>query len=225
MERIKLSNGLVAFGGAKGVGKTRFLLKLANYLAKTGKVLFVSYSDYKERLEHVIKGIDGTINSNLELNTHLGYYCVESFLELIEYIEEGDFKTVIIDNAECYSLNPAGTFSYPGKDGVVDALLFISNRLKVRVMFTSYLVSNSFTEDYSSPTLNNFIWSREIVNQCEQIYVFYRPTMYGFKFDEEGTPIDDNLELISLKNEEHNEHKIIYPNSEFKFFNQVESQI
>lgn len=225
MERIKLSAGLIAFGGAKGVGKTRFMLKLANFLAKTEKLLFVSYTDYNERLEHVLKGIDGTINTNLELNTYLGYYCVESFLELIEYIEEGGFKTVIIDNAECYSLNPNGTFSYPGKDGVVDALLFISNRLKVRVMFTTYLVSNSFTEDYSSPTLNSFIWSREIVNQCEQIYVFYRPAICGLKFDEEGIPIEDNLELISLKNEDHNEHKIIYANSEFKILNQVDTQI
>lgn len=39
---------------------------------------------------------------------------MESFLELIKYIEDGDFKTVIIDNAECYSLNLTGIFSHPG---------------------------------------------------------------------------------------------------------------
>lgn len=73
MEQIKLSNGLIAFGGAKGAGKTRFMLKLANYIAKTEKVLFVSYQDYAEKLEHILKRIDTQIRSNLELNTTLGY--------------------------------------------------------------------------------------------------------------------------------------------------------
>ena len=220
MYRIKLSKGLIAFGGAKGVGKTRFMLKLANHLALTEKVLFVSYTDYKERLEHILKGIDGQINPNLEVNTTLGFYCVESFLELIEYIEDYCFKTVIIDNMECYSLNPTGTFSYPGKDGLVNSLLFITNYLKVRILFTTYLVSNSFHDDYSSPSLNSFIWSREIINQCEQIFALHRPVLYGITENSEGNPIKDYIELISLKNEEHREFKITFSNMENRFFDQ-----
>jgi len=220
MYRIKLSKGLIAFGGAKGVGKTRFMLKLANHLALTEKVLFVSYTDYKERLEHILKGIDDQINPNLEVNTTLGFYCVESFLELIEYIEDYCFKTVIIDNMECYSLNPTGTFSYPGKDGLVNSLLFITNYLKVRILFTTYLVSNSFHDDYSSPSLNSFIWSREIINQCEQIFALHRPVLYGITENSEGYPIKDYIELISLKNEEHREFRITFSNMENRFFDQ-----
>jgi hypothetical protein len=218
MNRIKLSKGLIAFGGDRAAGKTRFLLKLANHLALTENVLFVSYTDYTERLEHILMGIDGKINPNLELNTTLGYYCVESFIELIEHIEYGKFSTVIIDNVEHYSLSPAGTFSYPGKDGIVDALLFISNRIKVRVVFSTRLVSNNLTDDFSTPTLQSFIWSREIINQCEQIFVIHRPTIYGVVMDAEDLLYKDHIELVSLKNEEHTEYSIKFTNEEYRFF-------
>jgi hypothetical protein len=219
MNRLKLSNGLIVFGGDRGAGKTRFLLKLANYLALSEKVLFVSYTDYTERLEHILQGIDGIINPNLELNTTLGYYCVDSFIELIEHIEDGEFTTVIIDDVEHYSLSPAGTFSYPGKDGIVDALLFISTRIKVRVVFSTRLVSNYLDDAFSAPTLQNFIWSREIINQCEQIYAIHRPTLYGIVEDkEEGFFYKDRIEVVSLKNETHELESIRFSNADYRFF-------
>ena len=121
---------------------------------------------------------------------------------------------------ECYSLNPNGTFSYPGKDGLVNSLLFISNYLKVRVMFTTYLVSNSFHDDYSTPSLNSFIWSREIINQCEQIFALHRPILYGIIEDSEGKQTNDYIEVISLKNDENREFKLTYSNMENRFFDQ-----
>ena len=218
MNRLKLSNGLIAFGGDRGVGKTRFLLKLANHLAFNEKVLFVSYTDYTQRLEHILKGIDGAINPNLELNTTLGYYCVESFIEFIEYIEDGGFTTVIIDDVEHYSLSPAGTFSYPGKDGIVDALLFISHRIKVRVVFSIRLVSNYLDDAISAPTLQNFIWSREIINQCSQIYAFYRPSLNGIIEDDMGVIYQEQIDVISLKNETHSPESIRFSNADYRFF-------
>ena len=219
MDQLKLSNGLIAFGGDRAVGKTRFLLKLANHLALTEKVLFVSYTDYTERLEHTLRGIDENINPNLELNTTLGYYCVESFIELIEHIEEGAFTTVIIDDVEQYSLSPTGSLSYPGKDGIVDALLFICNRIKVRVVFSTRLVSNYLDDVYTAPNLQNFIWSREIINQCKQIFVIHRPTLYGIVLDEEeGFFYKDRIKVVSLKNETHSPESIRYDNADYRFF-------
>ncbi len=218
MDRLKLSNGLIAFGGDRAVGKTRFLLKLANPLALTEKVLFVSYTDYTERLEHILRGVDGNINPNLEINTTHGYYCVESFIELIEYIEDGEFTTVIIADVEHYSLSPAGNFSYPGKDGIVDALLFISSRINARVLFSTRLVSNYLDDAFSAPTLQNFIWSREIINQCEQIYAFYRPSLNRIIEDDEGAIYQDRIEVISLRNAGHNPESIRFNNEDYRFF-------
>lgn len=218
MNRIKLSNGLIAFGGDRAVGKTRFLLKLANHLASAERVLFVSYADYTERLEYTLKSIDGFISRNLELNTTLGYYYVESFIELFEYIEYGKFTTVIIDNVEHYSLLPAGRFSYPGREGIVDALLFIRNKLNVRVIFSTRIISTDLSDDFSEPTLQNFIWPSDIINQCDQIYAIYRPNLYRH-FKKPKTPFhNERIVVISLKNEDHKNESIEFRNEDYWLF-------
>lgn len=109
MNRLKLS-GLVSFGGAKGIGKTRFLLKLANSIANKEKVLFLSWQDCKENLSNIIHSIDGSVHPNLNINTSLNYFNVGTFLEIIEIIQKKKYTIIFIDDIENFTQNDYSDF-------------------------------------------------------------------------------------------------------------------
>jgi hypothetical protein len=215
MERIKFTNGLIAFAGAKGEGKTRFMLKYANFLAKSERVLFLCYQDYSERLQHILKSIDGEIQKNLQIDSSMEFYTVESFIRLIEFINEEGVKTIIIDSIEDYS-----PMQHPyNANEVVNSLMFMANHTKARVIFTLNLHENFNVEKNSTrPNLSDFIWPRAIVNQCTQIFSLFRPAFHGLTVDEDNNALFDCIELHSLKNEEHKHFVMEFDNKVINLF-------
>lgn len=215
MDRIKISNGVIAVAGAKGEGKTRFMLKYANFLAKKERVLFLCYQDYSERLKHILTCIDGEICNNLQINTHLEFYTVESFINLVEYIKKEGFNTVIIDSIETYS-----PLQQPyNANEVVNSLIFIVKQTQARVIFTINLHENfNVGNSVSRPNLSDFIWPRAIINQCSQIYAIFRPAYHGLTVDEDDNMLFDSIELHSLKNEMHKHYVIEYDNKDLNLF-------
>ena len=214
MERIKLSKGLIALGGEIKVGKTRFALKFANHLAKKEKVLFISYQDYKERLWKMLEDMNDIPEKKLEINTSFEKLRVWSFLEMIDYIKRNEFTTVFIDDVDGF--NPRGDedFGEVERIATIDALHFLAEHLKIRIILTVCLSYYLVLYNTNKPELRKFFnWSVNIVNTCSQIYGFYRPAAYDLREDECGNSIVDRIELISLKNEEHQEETIVFDDS------------
>ncbi len=216
MDRLKLSSGLIAFGGEKGIGKTRFALKLGNHLARAEKVLFLSYQDYSEKLITDIREMDGFISDNLEVNTSMDYYGVGSFLEIIKYVEAGDFRTVIIDDLFSFNRDQFYEFDDHGRDAAVDALLYLVTQLKIRLVFNIDIHSS---HQNHTPRIRDFNWSRKIINDCAQIIALYRPSVLGFTDDEVGEPLKDLIEIYNLKNENHQEEVIQFDDREIRIYN------
>jgi hypothetical protein len=212
MNRIILPKGLIAFGGSEGIGKTRFTLKLANFLAENEKVLYISYQDYKEKLYDIIIEMDSQINENLEVNTSFDYFNVGSFLEMIKYIEMQKITTLFIDDLDCLGRNKFSEFNENEKDSTIDGLLYLSKHLNISVVF-NLILSKSYVSHYfgergirvDKPRMRDFDWSRKIVNDCSQIYALHRPAFFGLSQDEDGNSLIDSIEILSLKNENHKE--------------------
>jgi hypothetical protein len=216
MDRIKLSNGVITLGGTQGVGKTRFALKLANHLALNEKVLFISYQDYKEKLISIVTELDGHIQENLEINTSFKYCNLMTFLDVYDYVEKYNFTTIFIDDIDWFNEGIRSLTDQYYKEASIKALLFLSRKLNVRVVFTL-----SIKERYDFPvesSVRNFSWSRSLVNECFQIYVLYRPYFYGYAVDQHGECLVDQIRVITVKNENHKEETIILDNSELKIY-------
>src|SRR6056297_2614543 len=97
MNHIKLSKGLILLSGMKGIGKTRFSLKLGNFIAQKEKVLYLSFDDYKVKLQLLLRQMDTVVNKNFEINSCLDEFCIETYLEILKLIEEKNYSTIIIN--------------------------------------------------------------------------------------------------------------------------------
>ncbi|HKJ44137.1 MAG TPA: hypothetical protein VKA27_18715 [Sunxiuqinia sp.] len=217
MDQLNLSRGLIAFGGQEGIGKTRFTLKLANFLAQKEKVLFLSYQDYSEKLITDIRNMDDFIAENLEVNTSMDYYGVGNFLEIIKYVESTGFKTVIIDDIESFNRDQFHEFDDQGRDAAIEALLYLTKQLKIRLIFIIDIYSSHRNH---TPRIRDFNWSRKIINDCSQILAIYRPVYYGITEDENGDSLKDLIEIYNLKNEENKENIIQLDNRKLNIYKQ-----
>ncbi len=216
MDRLKLSRGLIAFGGEEGIGKTRFALKLANHLALNEKVLFLSYQDYREKLITITREMNGFIHNNLEVNTLIDYYGVGSFIKILKHSEAGNFKTVIIDDIECFNRNQFYEFDEQGRDAAIEALLHLTNQLNIRLIFT---ISIQSSHRYHIPRARDFNWSRRLINDCSQILLLYRPAYFGIAEDENGNSLVDLIEVHNVKNETCKDELIQFNDRETRIYN------
>ncbi len=209
METLKLQDGLIAIGGNEREGKSSICLKLANNLAKTENVLFISYQQYKEKLEQLVKNFDGEMNNKLQIYTDFPYFGLSAFVELMELLESNPISTLFIDNSDylnelCHCDNNRVDI-----DEFVYAMSFIASHFNIRVVFTVNIEKkSSYTRHI--PMLKDFDSTRHIANMCDQVLGIYRPFYYGFTEDEDGNRINKNqVDIYDLKNEYHK--TLIYP--------------
>lgn len=214
MNRIKLSNGLIAIGGALKIGKTNFSLKLANHLALTEKILFLSWQDCKDNLEATIVRMGDTINENLDINTSLDNLNVGSFLELISIIEDNKYTSIFIDDIENFTQYNFKDMFSEQKDSSIKAMKYIVNTLNVRI-----ILNTTILYDRWEPTLRLFDWSRSIINDCNQILAIYRPAYFGITQDDEGNSLLDKIEILNLKNDNCLKETIELSNKTLNIFN------
>lgn len=219
MERIKLSKGVIAFGGSAGIGKTRFMLKLANHLAKNEKVLYVSYQDYREHSVSIMEEMGDQLHKNLKITTNIGYFNVASILQLIKHIETNSFSTVFIDDIDGFKRGQFIDFNEEDRNSVIEALVFIAKLLDIRIVFNLSLKWYNSSFQFIRPGLRDFDWSRNIVSECAQVYAINRPFFYEISEDEDGNSVENLIEIISLKNEQNKTKIYNLDNSELKIFN------
>jgi len=186
MEKLTLSKGLIAIGAVEKGNKTTYAIRLANELAKKEKVLYLNWTDFADRLHYLIKKGGSDINKNLDINTNIGYFDVGSFITIMELIETNNYSTIFIDDINYFSQSGAefdvfDEINSNGKDNVIRALRYIADKLNVRVVFNITIYANE------TPKLADFVWSRLIINDCDQVIALNEN--------------DNNLEIFNLKNE------------------------
>ncbi len=170
MEKLRLVNGLIALGGLKGKGKTLFALQLANELAKKEKVLFLSWQDYGSNLEQLLLEIEGSVAEKLTINSRQNWFSVGTFLEFIHLLEVEKYTTIFIDDVDTF-LGGEDIFKgtdYSLRDELIEALLFLVERYKIRIVFVLRL-DKLDDEMGEIPSLRDFVWSRLIINDCHQM--------------------------------------------------------
>lgn len=179
-------NGLIAIGAVELGYKTAFAIQLANDIAKKEKVLYLNWTDYADHLHHQIKKSGQEVSKNLDINTNVGYFDAGSFINIMELIEINNYTTVFIDDINTYSQSgdmytEFDEINSNGKDNVIRALRYIVDKMKVRVFFNITITTDNL------PKLKDFVWSRLIINDCDQVIALNK--------------IDNKLEIFKLKNQ------------------------
>lgn len=176
MERLKLSNGLIAigYGGtSNSLDQTNFSLLLANRLAKNENVLFLNWNNYSRKLNSIIKNLGVEKNEKLEINTSVGFFGIASFLSITESIEESNYTTIFLDNVLSFASEEYKISEPANRDLLIKALKFIVDRYSVRIVFNVTIDPEMFSYTYYEHEnvidLAYFKWSRKIINECEQV--------------------------------------------------------
>jgi hypothetical protein len=205
MNRIKLEKGIIAIGGSSRNEAPNFSMKLANHLAKTEKVLFLTYLSYIKKVKHDIESMDGSVEPNLLIEDSLNRFNVESFLKIISLIKENSINTVFIDDMETYIGNgyTIDTIFEERNESVVDAFIYLFKNYGVRIVFNVVFSTdrdNAFMFDGTIPTISCFTWNRRMISTCSEVYIVYRPAENGIIEDESGRSLKDCIRILWIKN-------------------------
>ncbi len=227
MNRIKLEKGIIAIGGTSRDEAPNFTMKLANHLAKTKKVLFLTYISYIEKVKYDIESMDGSVEPNLLIEDSLNRFNVESFLKIINLIKENSIDTVFIDDMETFIGNgyTIDTIFEERNESVIDSFIYLFKTYGVRVVFN---VVFSIDRDSAYifrgilPTISCFTWNRRMISACSQIYIVSRPALNGITEDESGRSLDDCIRILSVKNANCKNETIELDNKEHKIYANVE---
>lgn len=77
------------------------------------------------------------MSKNLNINTDIGYFSMDSFLKIIDLIECYNFKTIFIDDINYYMKSDSDCyFGQELKEEVLRAFRFIVDRYAVNIIFT-----------------------------------------------------------------------------------------
>lgn len=191
---------LYVFGGRPGMGLTRLTIKLANELAHSAKVLFVSYQTTRENIIERMNEQGLKAEANFMINTSLPYY-YGAFNQLRKIIAQHKINYLFIDDLDSF-LGKDGYFN-ADNDDLIESFYQISIDLKASIILNLTVSQNTDRRMGSKkPQLRDFNWSRNIVNLACQLYGIFRPEYYGITEDENGESVDNIIEIDCLKDSE-----------------------
>lgn len=201
IEKLKLSQGLVIFGGRPGMGLTRLTLKLANQIASHDKVLFVSYQEHETQLELLTSSLEPELAENLTINSSLQFFNYGVFELLTNQLKADKISTLVIDDLNNFIEPKSDADSYL-KDIIISNFREIADKLNIQIILN---LSLSQTVEHrggdKKPLIRDFRGSRKIMNECDQIFSLYRPAYYGITQLEDGSSALDDIEIECLKND------------------------
>lgn len=206
MERLKLSNGLIAigFGGSSNIEQTKFSLKLANDIAQNENVLFLNWNNYSKKLNEILLSLNVKKSKKLEINTNVNYFGVDSFLDIIELIEQKKFTTIFIDNTSSFSTKERIIDEYGNRETLLKAFTFLSIKYSVRIVFNIQIdpeiYNYSFNIEENEIDLGYFRWSRRTITECNQVIAVQN--IEGYMDGETGEIFEsDTFKVFNLKND------------------------
>lgn len=196
MKRIQLSNGIIAIGSEEDSVASKFSIRLANYLAKSEKVLFITYFDYSEKIKKELFDIYNRIEQKLIIDDSFERFNVDTFLEIIKKVNDNKYTTVFIDSVEQFLNNYFETYFEKHNQSVLDAFKYLTENYNVRIIFTTRISETHALQ----PNLADFTWDRKLINYCNQIYAVYDKRDQSI-IDAESDKVYRQTMLLSLKNE------------------------
>jgi replicative DNA helicase len=199
MRTIAFKTGeLLVFGSRPGMGLSRLTIKIANELAQSHNVLFVSYQTYKAHILKTITEQGSKPNPNLIIDTSLPFN-FEAFYYLREIIKSRTVNYVFVDDLDSFMRSDRYYFS---NDDIIKSFHQLVSDLNITVILNLTVSRNSEKRSGPhKPLLRDFNWARNIIELADQIYSIYRPAYYGLTQDENGDSVKDIIEISCLKNE------------------------
>lgn len=199
MQTLKLSNGLVALGYEPKENNKDFTILLANQIAKNEKTLYLSWTNYSDKIHKTINEYKSEVSRDLLLNTNIEYFGIKSFLNIINLIESYNLKTIFIDDINNFLQIETNDFLSHNyfSDTLIEALNYIVYKYNVRIIFSLELENINKSEI----NLSDFQWSRLIRNDCNQILAI--KNLLGYENIRTSEYYDKNsFKVLELKNEE-----------------------
>jgi replicative DNA helicase len=214
MRTIALKPGeLIVFGGRQGMGLSRLTIKIANELALSSNVLFVSYQTYKEKILKTITEQGSRPTTKLIIDTTLPFN-FEAFYHLREIIKSRKANYVFVDDLDSFMGADRYYFS---TDEIIKSFHQLVSDFKVTIVLNLTVSGNSEKRSGShKPLLRDFDWARNIIELADQIYSIYRPAYYGLTQDENGDTVKHIIEINCLKNARNEIHLIKIDNRKEK---------
>jgi len=198
IDKLNLSDNLIAFGARPGMGLTRLTLKLANRLARKENVLFITYQDYYKHIEELVNE-NGQKQNNLVIDSSFKFFNYGVFDDLKLQLLQNEISTLVVDNLND-SIREKHVDDEYLTDYIISELHILSQSLKIRIII-NLLVSKTVECRGGDlrPQLRDFRWSRRLINDCQQIYSIYRPAYYGITENENGEPAVNSIGIQCLK--------------------------
>jgi len=211
--QIKLPpTGLIFFGSRPGMGLTRTTLKIANYIARSQGVVFISYQDYKEKLIHILSQQGESPNVLLNIETKLKFYDHTLVRDFASIMSNTGSNTVVVDDLDSM-LGENFDLEIQHRERFLHELQILAELKKVRIILN---VTVSKKVEYRGgdkrPMLRDFTWSRNISELANQIYTVYRPEYYAITVDENGESTYGRIELELIKDKDCKEVKYLLLN-------------
>lgn len=164
--------------------------------------------------------MDGSVEPNLFIVDYLKHFSVETFLKIINLIKEKSIDTIFIDDIEEFVGNEFTfeTVFEERNDSVLDSFLFLLNNYSVRVIFNTTLRKVYGCSGGQNPTLPDFSWNRRMITTCSQMYIVYRSLFHGYAENESGSSTKNDIEIVSVKNENCRDEIFKLDNEELKIY-------
>ncbi|MBV6641043.1 MAG: hypothetical protein KI791_10000 [Cyclobacteriaceae bacterium] len=199
--------GLILFGARPGMGLTRTVLKLANHLAESETVLFISYQTYERKLIKICEELNFQKQDILFFNTRLGFYDMLSDYKtsLNVEISRTNPRTVVIDDldgllGENYDLDVSL------RADLITGLQELAVDANIRIILNVTLSRKvEHRGGDHRPKLRDFTWCRDLVHVANEVYILYRPEYYGMRQDEHGNNLSGLMEINRVKESNCNE--------------------
>ncbi len=200
IDLISSKKELIALGGHKGSGKTKFSILLANRIAKTQKVLFLNWIDYADKLHNHIVSQNEEVSENLTLNTNIDYFSVGSFLDIIDLIKSYNYTTIFIDDINYFTQSHCDDyFDTKMREETMRTFKYLVEELSVSVIF-NININESYLNGEFYLNLGDFVWSRLLVNDCDKVFIIKQQKEKDFHFDMYKLKGENNkIEKITTK--------------------------
>lgn len=199
LRHIELKDsGIIVFGARAGNGLTPFLLELANQLAKTKNVLYVSYTMYKEQiLDYLIKQ-GKSLSPQLTIDTTLEFYHKDLGDEISELVYRTSTNTIIIDGLhDLFGNRPEKEISC--KKQFLAELEHLAKMNKLQIILRTTATDIDESNHWNVPGIRNFTWSRNLIDAAEQIFAIRRPAYYDELIDDDGNSTLGKFEIHLIK--------------------------
>jgi replicative DNA helicase len=193
-----IESGIIVFGARNGNGLTLLTLKLANQLAKTKQVLFICYTLYKEQITNYLKLQGETLSPHLTIDTKLEFYHSCLAHEISELVSRTSPDTIIIDNLnDMFGNSPNLKSDY--KNQFLDELKVLTQENKLQVILKVTAMDSKEGYHWDRPSIQHFNWSRQLVDDADQIFSFHRPAYYDIPVDVNGDSTMGKTEVHLIK--------------------------